>query len=131
MRLSAVPADTLVGIPPELDRALARAVLDDVRYPPPTAGLAPDGAGGDGPAADPLGLDAPLPDAPAALTQLVTRVVDALDAQGARASEVLLAIEDAFAALLAGQGDPARRARVRALDAHARSLVAARLGYGR
>jgi hypothetical protein len=100
--------DDVLGIPPALDRALAHAVLTDLRG---------SRAGDD---------DAP----PAALASTVTSVVDALRAQGARASEVLLAIEDAFAALLAGQRDAAGRGRVLALDGHARQVVASRLGYG-
>jgi hypothetical protein len=102
------PSDDLLGIPPALDRALAHTVLSDVR------GSRADDA--DGP--------------PAALAATVAGVVDALRAQGARASEVLLAVEDAFAALLAGQRDAAGRGRVLALDGHARQLVASRLGYG-
>jgi len=103
-------AADLLSIPPDLDRALARTVLADVQG-------ARAGADDAGPSD--------------ALTAVVTRVVDALGAQGARASEVLLAIEDAFAALLAGQRYPAQRERLHALDVHARELVAARLGYAR
>lgn len=100
--------DDVLGIPPALDRALAHTVLADVR-----------------------GAPRPESDGPsAALSASVGSVVDALRAQGARASEVLLAVEDAFAALLAGQHDAAGRGRVVALDGHARQVVAARLGYG-
>ena len=105
--------DSLVSIPPELDRALARTVLDEVR-----------GARRVG-----QGL-APTDDPPPALAESVAGVVDALRAQGARASEVLLAVEDAFAALLAGQRGAAERRHVAALDGQARQVVAARLGYG-
>jgi PAS domain S-box-containing protein len=93
-------ADPVLGIPPALDRALARAVLDA------SAGAGPEAV-------------------PPAVAEAVTRVVDALVAGGAGA--VLLALEDAFAALQAGQRDPARRERVRALGAGARELAAARL----
>jgi hypothetical protein len=93
-------AAPLLGIPPALDRALARVVLDA------SAGADPEAV-------------------PPAVAGAVTRVVDALAAGGAGA--VLLALEDAFAALQAGQRDPARRARVRALGAGAREVAAARL----
>lgn len=107
-------ATDMLGIPPDLDRALAHTVLDDARAQPARAAAAdPEGDG-----------------LPAALAAALAGVVDALAAQGARASEVLLAVEDAFAALMAGQAHPAGRARVRALDGRARQLVAARLGYG-
>jgi hypothetical protein len=100
--------EDVLGIPPALDRALAHTVLADARAPHT----------GD-------------PDAPsAALAETLKNVVDALRAQGARASEVMLAIEDAFAALVAGQRDPAGRVRMLALDGHARQVVTARLGYG-
>lgn len=108
----------LLSIPAALDRALARTVLDEVR----ATGVGATGGGAAGPAAD--------GDPPPPLASAVTGVVDALSAQGARASEVMLALEDAFAALLAGHDDPAARARVRTLDRQARELVAARLGYG-
>jgi hypothetical protein len=98
----------VVGIPPALDRALAHTILAEVRGVEPVDGDTP----------------------PAALAATLTSVVDALRSQGARASEVLLAVEDAFAALLAGQRDANGRGRVRALDGHARQVVAARLGYG-
>jgi hypothetical protein len=56
----------------------------------------------------------------------VAHVADALAAQGAGADAALLALEDAFAALLAGQREPASRDRVRALGARAREVTAAR-----
>jgi hypothetical protein len=100
--------DDVLGIPPALDRALADTVLADAR-----------------------GAPRPESDGPsAALSATVSNVVDALRGQGARASEVLLAVEDAFAALVAGQRDAAARGRVLALDGHARQVVASRLGYG-
>jgi hypothetical protein len=102
-------SDDVLSIPPALDRALARTVLDDLR----AVRTASPG-------------DAPSP----ALAATVEGVVDALRAQGARASEVMLAVEDAFAALLAGQRDAVVRGRVQALDDQARQLVAGRLGYG-
>lgn len=106
----------LLGIPPALDRALALTVLDDARARPARAATAD--------------VDLDLDAVPAPLAAALACVVDALAAQGARASEVLLAVEDAFAALVAGQAHPAGRARVRALDGQARQFVAARLGYG-
>jgi hypothetical protein len=103
--------DEVLSIPPALDRALARNVLEDLRStrqatPEDDAALSP------------------------ALAATLTSVVDALRAQGALASEVMLAVEDAFAALLAGQRDATGRGRVQTLDGHARQLVAGRLGYG-
>ena len=106
------PPTTALAIPPALDRALTRAVLDEAR----AAG---------GPEHDPE-HDA----APETLATIVGSVVDALRTQGARASEALRAVEDAFAALLAGQTDAAGRGRVRALDGQARQVAAVRLGYG-
>ncbi len=98
-----------MGIPPALDRALARAVLGAAE------GRAPEAGGGPPPA-----LPAPVADA-------VTHVADALAAQGATADAVRLALKDAFAALLAGQTDPARRGYVRAVGAGARAVAEARL----
>lgn len=114
--------DDLLGIPPALDLALARAVLADLHGARVVAVDATGADAGGQPAEQPAEL-------PAALSATVASVVDALRDQGARASEVLLAVEDAFAALLAGQRDAAGRGRVLVLDSHARQLVAARLGY--
>jgi hypothetical protein len=110
---------TALAIPPALDRALTHAVLDEAR----AAGTT--GAAEHDPAHDPE-HDA----APETLVAIVGSVVDDLRTQGARASEALRAVEDAFAALHAGQPDDAGRGRVRALDGHARQVAAARLGYG-
>jgi PAS domain S-box-containing protein len=93
-------SDPVLGIPPALERALARAVLD--------------ASAGAGPGA-----------VPPTVAEAVTRVADALAAGGVGA--VLLALEDAFAALQAGQRDPARRERVGALGVRAQELAAARL----
>ena len=106
---------TALAIPPALDRALTHAVLDEVRA-----------AGTTGPAQH----DPEHDPAPETLVAIVGSVVDDLRTQGARASEALRAVEDAFAALQAGQPDDAGRGRVRALDGHARQVAAARLGYG-
>ena len=103
--------DEVLSIPPALDRALARTVLDELRSARQTT----------------VDDDAPLSPT---LAATLTSVVDALRAQGALASEVMLAVEDAFAALLAGQRDAPGRERVQALDAQARQLVSGRLGYG-
>ena len=84
--------DAAVGIPPALDRALAGAVLAAV-----DAGTATDERVGDG-------------SMPSAVADAVARVAAALTAQGAAAGAVRLALEDAFAALLAGQRTRAARA---------------------
>jgi hypothetical protein len=107
---------TALAIPPALDRALTHAVLDEARA-----------AGATGRAAE---HDPEHVAAPETLVAIVGSVVDDLRTQGARASEALRAVEDAFAALHAGQPDDAGRGRVRALDGHARQVAAARLGYG-
>jgi hypothetical protein len=112
----AADAEGRAAIPPALDRALAAAVLDAVR-----AGGVRDAGGADG---GPAVKDA----APRAVAEAVARVADALAAQGVDADAVLLALDDAFAALLAGQQRPAQRAHVGALGASARQATAARLG---
>ena len=92
-----------LSIPPDLDRALAMTVLETMRP-------RPDGA--DGP-----------PVIPSRLDELLGDVVRALPAAGASPEEVLDAVQDAFAALLAArQGDPGRET-VRTLDAHARATT--------
>jgi hypothetical protein len=104
-----VPPEAAVGIPPALDRALAGAVLAAV-----AAGTTTDD-----------GADAAMPPA---VADAVARVAASLAAQGAAPAAVRLALEDAFAALLAGQRDPGARARRQALAAGARQLAAARAG---
>jgi hypothetical protein len=99
--------DAAVGIPPALDRALAGAVLAAV-----DAGTATDERVGDG-------------SMPSAVADAVARVAAALTAQGAAAGAVRLALEDAFAALLAGQRTRAARARVQALAVGALQLATA------
>lgn len=112
--LDAAGADLLsivndsLSIPPELDRALALAVLDYLRQPT----SADASAGG----SDDRAL-------PAQLDDVLRRTVDELRARGAGRAEVTDALEDAFAALLAGQDLPEHRERVRRVDAHARSTV--------
>lgn len=113
-------SNTALAIPPALDRALAHAVLDEARAARTAGGAAGDAAE----------RDAAHEAAPERLVAVVGSVVDALRTQGARASEALRAVEDAFAALHAGQPDAVGRGRVLALDGHARQVVAARLGYG-
>jgi hypothetical protein len=100
-----------VGIPPELDRALARAVLDVVG--------ADDAAGA-----------AEHYDVWTSVDGAVTRVADALAAQGAGVDAILFALEDAFAALTAGQRHHGGRAHVQALAARARDHAAERLARG-
>jgi PAS domain S-box-containing protein len=97
-----------IGIPPALDRALAGAVL--------TAAGTPTHADGNDGAMPPI------------VAEAVARVIAMLTAQGAAAETVSLALEDAFAALLAGQRDPLARGRVRTLAAGARQLALARAG---
>jgi hypothetical protein len=63
----------------------------------------------------------------AGVAAAVLRVTDALAEQGAPGGAVLLALEDAFAALLAGQRHPAERERVHALAERAKTLAASRL----
>ena len=99
----------MVSIPPDLDRELALTILADLR------GRRDD--------ADPQ--ESP----PSALDSVVARIVDALRAQGALPADGVLALDDAFAALLAGSARPVERSRTRVHDAHARDLVFARLGY--
>ena len=103
----------MMGIPPELDRTLALAILADLREWP---------ADGDARAAGSAG---PSPEVETA----VGRVADALSAQGARPSEIVLALDDAFAALLAGRESAVHRARVQGLGAWAQRAVVSRLGY--
>jgi hypothetical protein len=98
------------NIPPALDRALALAILALARQ---------EGAieGDETTTGDAFG---------AAQTQLaaaVTPVVHALRDQGASTAEILEAIEDAFAALMAGRTDSGERDRMRGLGARAASLV--------
>lgn len=97
--------DTL-SIPPDLDRALAMTVLDSTR-------AREDGASsGDGAAAI-------LPQ----LDSVLERIVRALVSAGATRDEVLDALQDAFAALLAArEGDPRRETLLR-LDEHARATA--------
>jgi hypothetical protein len=101
------PRAAAISIPPALDRALALAVL--------AAADDPDAATGHHAGA-----------MPPAVADAVARVADALAAQGAAASAVRVALEDAFAALMAGQRTRAARARVQALAAGARRIAAAR-----
>ena len=96
-----------VSIPTDLDRALALAVLDELRRLP---------------------FAAPADATPTAVDLAVGRIVNDLRAQGALTREVLLALDDAFAALLAGRDSPSHRDRVRALGDQARALATARLG---
>lgn len=97
--------DTL-SIPPDLDRALAMTVLDAVRASGTVAA-----AGG--------GLVVPP-----RLDEVLGQVVRELVGQGASRDDVLDALQDAFAALLAArQGDPGRGT-VAALEAHARDTAA-------
>lgn len=98
----------MLSIPPDLDRALAMTVLTHLRI----AGAGPNVA----PSAE--------------LRTIVASVVEALRTQGARASDIALAFEDAFAALAAGHGDPRQRRRVRQLEREAWQAAATRLGYG-
>ena len=94
-----------LSIPPDLDRALAMTVLETTR--------ARDG----GPSGD--GLAAILPQ----LDSVLERVVRALVSAGATRDEVLDALQDAFAALLAArEGDP-RREMLLQLDEHARTTA--------
>ncbi len=103
----------MMGIPPELDRTLALAILADLRdWPGERDARA---AEAEGPSAE--------------VESAVQRVADALSAQGARPSEIVLALDDAFAALLAGRETPVHRARVQALGAWAQRAVVTRLGY--
>ena len=95
-------------IPPELDRALARSVVTHARSGGPHAG----------------------PDPTVELQAVVVCIVDVLRSQGARASDVALAFDDAFAALMAGQQQAEQRRTVRVLEERARRAVAVRLGYG-
>jgi hypothetical protein len=129
----AADAGERVGIPPALDRALAEAVLDAVgarrgdgagAAGAGEAGAGEDVAAGEGDGGDRAAAshDGALPPAVAAA---VARVADALAAQGAGADAVRDALEDAFAALLAGQRHDAARGRVRALAAGARQLATA------
>ena len=95
-----------LSIPPDLDRALAMTVLEIVR---PPYGGAPSGE-----------VAAVLS---ARLDLLLEQVVRALVRAGATHDEVLDALQDAFAALLAArQGDP-RRDTMIALDAHAQATA--------
>jgi hypothetical protein len=95
-----------LSIPPDLDRALAMTVLETTR-------LRADGSTpGDG-------IAAILPQ----LDSVLERVVRALVSAGATRDEVLDALQDAFAALLAArEGDP-RRETLLALDDHARATA--------
>ena len=94
-----------LSIPPDLDRALAMTVLETPR--------ARDGA----PPGD--GLTAILPK----LDSVLERIVRALLTAGATRDEVLDALQDAFAALLAArEGDP-RRETLFLLDDHARATA--------
>ena len=101
----------MLSIPPDLDRALAMTVLSHARS---------------GAAERPAAAAAPPPE----LARVITSVVDALREQGARSSDVTLALEDAFAALLAGHDEPGPRRRLRELQGQARQLVMSTLGYG-
>jgi hypothetical protein len=103
----------MMGIPPELDRTLALAILGDLRAWASDADVR--AAGSEGPSPE--------------VESAVGSVADALSAQGARPSEIVLALDDAFAALLAGRESPVHRARVQGLGAWAQRAVVARLGY--
>jgi hypothetical protein len=96
-----------LSIPPDLDRALAMTVLETVRAP---ASAAAAGGGREG---------AP----PSRLDSILEQVVRALVTAGATSDEVLDALHDAFAALLAARpGDHARDIML-ALDAHAQATA--------
>jgi hypothetical protein len=97
--------DDSLSIPADLDRALAVTVLDWLRSPHTSVEAAPA----------------------TTLDPLLARIVETLRGRGARSDDVTDALEDAFAALLAGQDDPEHRERVRLLEAHARHSVAALL----
>jgi hypothetical protein len=103
----------MMGIPPELDRTLALAILADLRAWPSDRDAR--AAEAEGPSEE--------------VASAVQRVADALSAQGARPSEIVLALDDAFAALLAGRETPVHRARVQALGSWAQRAVVSRLGY--
>ena len=95
-----------LSIPPDLDRALAMTVLDSTR-------ARVDGA------SPGEGATAILPQ----LDSVLERVVRALVTAGATRDEVLDALQDAFAALLAArEGDP-RRETLLMLDDHARATA--------
>lgn len=95
-----------LSIPPDLDRALAMTVLETTR-------ARVDGASPDD------GVAAILPK----LDSVLERVVRALVSAGATRQEVLDALQDAFAALLAArEGDP-RREMLLTLDDHARTTA--------
>jgi hypothetical protein len=96
-----------LSIPPDLDRALAMTVLETTRVR--GEGTTPSGAA----------VAAILPQ----LDSVLERVVRALVTAGATRDEVLDALQDAFAALLAArEGDPRREALLE-LDEHARATA--------
>lgn len=124
-----------LSIPPGLDHALATAVLAVLRAQP-LAGSRPgipgvaDRASPDPATADPALEGVAGTSVPALMGQLdavTARVVGALHAQGAAPAEVLDALEDAFAALLAAYEAPAQRGVLRALAAHAQSVARGQL----
>lgn len=98
------------NIPPALDRALALAILALARQGDPDEG-------DEATTGDAFGA------AQAQLAAAVTPVVHALRDQGASTAEILEAIEDAFAALMAGRSNVDERDRMRSLGARAASLV--------
>lgn len=95
--------DDLLEIPADLDRTLALGVLSALAAPEPD------------------------PSAARALDGTLERIVAVLRGRGARAADVLDALEDAFAALLAAHESPSKRDAVQQLHEHARSVVRDRL----
>jgi len=94
-----------LSIPPELDRALAMTVLETVRTP-----------AADSPSGGAIVVSSRL-------DSLLEQVVQALVAAGATRDEVLDALRDAFAALLAARSGDRGRETMLALDAHAQATA--------